>query len=725
MPEHQKIWEKWKDRYFLDLLDTGLNKVPESTIPFTSMNEDDLNSWLKEQDFTKVPKPKYNVKVLADNELCTHRQMVKKTETVILPLSLENNATLTGTAEILEEFGQEFSIPCPHNTGYLPYDVKGNRFDIASARKHFEFMDSIMLHREEMAEFEEAINSTEKQLDESAKGDDLTPEDEDAVEVSDSDVLASTTQQLDESARGDDLTSEDEDADEDGDVLPSATQKELKKIWQKKDDKLKKLIDKTVQKICNAMENNDTNTWDSLILNLQEQTNKLNNTKDHYGRTPLHVAVELKNITLVKVLLSAGVNVNAKEGCGATPLTLAVINSDDDMCKLLLENFAEFQGKMFVGIPSPMEMAMLMENDSLLNLLEDYHKTFKETEQLLNIMHGTSEEPAETGGTVNSQTEETPFVYARSKGEGFPTAVIGDIGTCKTNRSVKQRNQSAYSWCAEVPGDLHAKGFLCEAAFKAHSKGGFHKLVNTVMKRPKLTEEAFRKRKFQEQNLNRIKEAVRDGSRSYGLAAVHEFAKSEFFPTDVKMKDCLRKNGSHGLVLLERFKKWLEVCRETDESHGYHQQLFTLFGPLLDLFAVATKKGDGLLRETVWVLMLPLFAQLRFKNYWTESLVHVVNFSCLWPLAFRKMLIQNSTVNLDGRDGHNIDLDEYVESCIVKPLKNYASGKQLIHYNLQLTSPNNSLVPISLLLSMLVSCGLCLIWQRLLTEDFLGLSGLP
>jgi hypothetical protein len=36
---------------------------------------------------------------------------------------------------------------------------------------------------------------------------------------------------------------------------------------------------------------------------------------------------------------------------------------------------------------------------------------------------------------------------------------------------------------------MHAKGYLFEAAFKAMGVGGFHKVVNDVMKRPKLTKE--------------------------------------------------------------------------------------------------------------------------------------------------------------------------------------------------------------------------------------------
>ena len=48
----------------------------------------------------------------------------KKSNTLILPLSLENNATTTGTAVIIEEFSNEFGIPCAHAKQYLPFDEK-------------------------------------------------------------------------------------------------------------------------------------------------------------------------------------------------------------------------------------------------------------------------------------------------------------------------------------------------------------------------------------------------------------------------------------------------------------------------------------------------------------------------------------------------------------------------------------------------------------------------
>ena len=141
---------------------------------------------------------------------------------------------------------------------------------------------------------------------------------------------------------------------------------------------------------------------------------------------------------------------------------------------------------------------------------------------------------------------------------------------------MKNINARAYGWSTEIPGDMHAKGHLCEAAFKAHGKGGFHKVVNDVMKRPKLTEEVFRKRKFQKQNLQHIQEAVRDGRCAYGIAAVHEFKVSKEFPCDDDLKKAMRKDGNHNNILVGKFKLWSDHSRKCDESHKYHQELFCL-----------------------------------------------------------------------------------------------------------------------------------------------------
>ena len=160
-------------------------------------------------------------------------------------------------------------------------------------------------------------------------------------------------------------------------------------------------------------------------------------------------------------------------------------------------------------------------------------------------------------------------VFDRSVNVQCPTAIVGDQGTCTILRSAKNRSQEAFKWVAEVPGDLHTKGYLCEAAYKAQKSGVFLYVVNKVMKRPKVIDEAFRARKFQQQNLQRIQEAVRDGAMAIGLAAVQNFKISEDFPSKEDF-------------LLKSFKQWLSKCAEQDQSFAYTMQVIDLFAPLLE-----------------------------------------------------------------------------------------------------------------------------------------------
>ena len=201
-------------------------------------------------------------------------------------------------------------------------------------------------------------------------------------------------------------------------------------------------------------------------------------------------------------------------------------------------------------------------------------------------------------------------------------------------------------------------------------------VVQKVMNREKVTDEAFGDKKFQHQNLNRIDEAVRDVAIAYGIAAVQTFKESEFFPSQESLVCHEKAHGNHYELLLSSFTEWIEH-KSTNVQFRYHSQLFTLFGPLRELYLSCIKCGDGVAREAVWMVMLPLFAQAQKRNYWTEAFVHVVNLIGAWPIATRMILQNNCSVSVKGREGHNIAHDEWVESYLVQPLKNYATGKPL------------------------------------------------
>jgi hypothetical protein len=112
---------------------------------------------------------------------------------------------------------------------------------------------------------------------------------------------------------------------------------------------------------------------------------------------------------------------------------------------------------------------------------------------------------------------------------------------------------------------MHAKGYM--------SPGGFVHILQNVLMRKKITAESFGKKKFQDQNLNRLQEAVCDTSMAFGIAAVLEFKESILFPSQDELDDCKRSNGNHSAILLSKMKQWMNESCE-DVSFKYYSQMF-------------------------------------------------------------------------------------------------------------------------------------------------------
>jgi ankyrin repeat protein len=71
------------------------------------------------------------------------------------------------------------------------------------------------------------------------------------------------------------------------------------------------------------------------------------NTKDKYGRTPLHYAAIIHNPLYIEVLLNAGADVDAQDCDGNTPLHLAMSVPLIDSCVALLAGGASLHKENF------------------------------------------------------------------------------------------------------------------------------------------------------------------------------------------------------------------------------------------------------------------------------------------------------------------------------------------------------------------------------------------
>ena len=189
--------------------------------------------------------------------------------------------------------------------------------------------------------------------------------------------------------------------------------------------------------------------------------------KDHLGRTLFHVACEQENFNLTSCLLQAGVNRNAKEICGTTALVIAVIKKNKQLCELLLHHQACATGPLFVtAIPSPLEIASKMEQTEIIELLTS-NNSDSENDDIASY-----DATFKYGQYVDKHSAKHSHDHAR-QAPGFLTGVVGDQGTCKTNRGVTART-SAHKWVGIIPGDMHTKGHLCEVLFNTREGVFYH-----------------------------------------------------------------------------------------------------------------------------------------------------------------------------------------------------------------------------------------------------------
>lgn len=395
---------------------------------------------------------------------------------------------------------------------------------------------------------------------------------------------------------------------------------------------------------------NDLLSDNNFVLKLQ--------MKDTHGCSMLHHAAECGHTDMVKLLVSNGTNPNAMEKIGLTPVALSVIKGHIDIVKLMLDLHVSISTVQYDCI----QLAGRLGHEEIVTLLVDYQYNQQlEVSEIFTkfpvCFQPDIEEPTCVTDLSKEIDSDLPVDTMQTK-----VPVFGDNGVEKLIRSVKAKS-GKYDCFAENSGDLHTSGYVDECIAKCLGPGGMYFCLEKILCR-KSNAETFGKKKFQDGNLQANSEACRDICYGYALGAFLEFKNSEFYPTD---------NPCESSVLLNMFKQFLTKCKENDKCK-YHLQAIDVFGPLFSLYKYSVHFGFGTGRETVWLINLIIFAQMKKKNYFAAAFCYCVNFLIVWSSLIRELVKVSFSVSVTGKTGHNIAADEYVETYMVKPLKMYATG---------------------------------------------------
>lgn len=93
----------------------------------------------------------------------------------------------------------------------------------------------------------------------------------------------------------------------------------------------------TAMHIVGYLSDDRTGIIDNLLFGKAD----IDEPEDNYGWTPLHVAAGMGNIKVAGQLLSKGANINLRDKHGATPLDMALAQSEKKMADFLTQHNAE------------------------------------------------------------------------------------------------------------------------------------------------------------------------------------------------------------------------------------------------------------------------------------------------------------------------------------------------------------------------------------------------
>ena len=264
-------------------------------------------------------------------------------------------------------------------------------------------------HESNMAELEDQITSNNEMLDGVTEAETGSLEDEDR-----------------ENNGGDDAAVE-------GDTPGTALQG-IQHKFTIEHAKFSTIFNKINKKMWNAFQAGDENSFHDFLVTIRQDQDALL-VKDHLGRSLVHCAVENDNKTLLKCLLNTGCDPNDLEGCGATPLTLAVINKNKAATKQLVEAHAMFEGQLFTSMPIPYVLASQLNLSEIVDLFNKQGEVDAEDVQALRKFAEMTTETEDATLISTEEKELTEEDFTRAK-KGSLTGIVGDCSTCKANRSV-------------------------------------------------------------------------------------------------------------------------------------------------------------------------------------------------------------------------------------------------------------------------------------------------
>ena len=127
-------------------------------------------------------------------------------------------------------------------------------------------------------------------------------------------------------------------------------------------------MSKREEQLFAAAENNELNTVKKLLRKFLFFKCVNVNCRNHFGSTPLHIAAIHGNIEVCTYLIISGAELNAADSDGRTPLHYAARNGSVHICRKILQNKADVNIKDSWG-NTPISFALAGGHQDLIKML--------------------------------------------------------------------------------------------------------------------------------------------------------------------------------------------------------------------------------------------------------------------------------------------------------------------------------------------------------------------
>lgn len=279
------MYDEAADRIILDLLDFGINRI---NIPTDLGNKCEQQvSILLNNDLNSNKEPNCELEVPRVKE--EYKTSYEMKDIFILPMSLADEAYTCGEALIYRQFSNDLNINIKNKEEYISFDDRRKEYDLSNAREKYKMYRELEIHEQEIARLQETFNA-EKEV----------PDNTDDIPCNER--ITKYRQMI------------------------RKQEKDMKELVELLDEGVR---DRPMQQAISFIKSH-SGMWSTF--------------KDNYNRSVLHIFVERGNVKVVESLILCGAHINEGEGCGVTPLMLAIVNQNIDMIKLLLKYEARVRG---------------------------------------------------------------------------------------------------------------------------------------------------------------------------------------------------------------------------------------------------------------------------------------------------------------------------------------------------------------------------------------------